>query len=50
LFARQKRKGWESWGNETEKFDNDLQTYTNIFKKNPQPALFEKKDDRINIK
>jgi len=45
LFARQKRKGWESWGNETEKFDNDLQIYSNIFKKNPQPALFEKKED-----
>lgn len=45
LFARQKRKGWGSWGNETEKFDNDLQIYSNIFKKNPQPALFEKKED-----
>ncbi len=45
LFARQKRKGWESWGNETEKFDNDPQIYSNIFKTNPQPALFEKKED-----
>lgn len=45
LFARQKRKGWESWGNETEKFDSDLQIYSDIFKKNPQPALFEKKEE-----
>jgi N6-adenosine-specific RNA methylase IME4 len=44
LFARQKRAGWEVWGNETDKFDEDLQIYSSIFKKDPQPALFEKKD------
>jgi len=45
LFARQKRKGWEAWGNETDKFDNSIETYSNLFKKDPQPALFERKED-----
>lgn len=45
IFARQKRKGWESWGNEIDKFDDSIETYTTLFKTNPQPALFEKKDD-----
>jgi N6-adenosine-specific RNA methylase IME4 len=45
LFARQKRAGWEVWGNETDKFDKDLEIYSDIFKKDPQPALFEKKDE-----
>jgi len=45
LFARQKRKGWDAWGNETDKFDNSIETYSNLFKKDPQPALFERKED-----
>lgn len=49
LFARQKRAGWEVWGNETDKFDKDLEIYSDIFKKDPQPALFEKKDEFEDI-
>ncbi len=45
LFARQKRKGWHSWGNETDKFDDSIPLYSKIFKTEPQPALFEKKDE-----
>ena len=45
IFARQQRKGWEVWGNETDKFDHSIETYSKLFNKNPQPALFERKED-----
>lgn len=42
LFARQKRKGWISWGNEVEKYEESYYFFP-AKKEEVQPALFEKK-------